>query len=236
MAVPFIQICGSPSGTYVYSVTVRDGRGGIARDSFRVTLTPLKEIVLWAADDQHLYNHDAWVPVEDSTAAGGVRLYNPNRRAPKVGAPSSDTSNAIWLQFYPDPTQIYKLWVRLKADADSWANDSVWVQFGAAVDGAGRPVYQIGTSAGLPVGLEECSGCGVSGWGWEDDGWGAVNRNGVLLQFTADPDGGPSGTAIHTREDGVSVNQVVLSAEKYLTTRPGTAKRDTTILPKTYPR
>jgi len=31
----------------------------------------------------------------------------------------------------------------------------------------------------------------------------------------------------------VSVDQVVLSAEKYLTTRPGTAKNDRTILPAT---
>jgi hypothetical protein len=40
---------------------------------------------------------------------------------------------------------------------------------------------------------------------------------------------------IQTREDGVSIDQVVLSAEKYLTRRPGTAKNDTTILPGTQP-
>ena len=35
---------------------------------------------------------------------------------------------------------------------------------------------------------------------------------------------------IQVREDGVSIDQIVLSAVKYRTTRPGTAKNDTLIL------
>jgi hypothetical protein len=80
------------------------------------------------------------------------------------------------------------------------------------------------------VNLEECNGCGVSGWGWEDDSWGAQNRNGMLLRF---PEGGGQVVRIQVREDGVSVDQIVLSAEGYLTARPGTAKNDTTILDST---
>jgi len=88
-----------------------------------------------------------------------------------------------------------------------------------------------GTTSGLAINLEECSGCGESGWGWEDDGWGAVNRNGTTLRFEH---GGPQEIWIQQREDGVSIDQIVLSAEKYLTTRPGTAKNDQTILPYTF--
>ena len=88
-----------------------------------------------------------------------------------------------------------------------------------------------GTTSGLAVNLEECSGCGVSAWGWEDDGWGAVDRNGVRLRF---PAGGRQDILIQVREDGVSIDQVVLSAEKYLTARPGAAKNDHTLLPRTY--
>ena len=80
--------------------------------------------------------------------------------------------------------------------------------------------------------LEECSGCGISGWGWEDDGWGSRNLNGRLLRF---PDGGSQHLRIQIREDGGSVDQIVLSAGEYLTTRPGTAKDDTTILFSTQP-
>jgi hypothetical protein len=89
----------------------------------------------------------------------------------------------------------------------------------------------VGTTSGLAVNLEECSGCGESGWGWEDDGWGAVNKNGVLLRFP-NPDRDPQFIIIQPREDGVSIDQVVLSAEKYLTTRPGAAKNDQTIVPE----
>ena len=72
----------------------------------------------------------------------------------------------------------------------------------------------------------------MSGWGWEDDGWGGVNVNGVTLRF---PQGGAQKIRIQTREDGVSVDAVVLSSEKYKTSRPGTAKNDTTTLGHTGP-
>ena len=87
----------------------------------------------------------------------------------------------------------------------------------------------------LAVNLEECLGCGVSGWGWEDDGWGAANKNGVLLRFPQNSDRDPQGILIQTREDGVSIDQIVLSSETYLTQRPGAAKNDTTILLSTDP-
>jgi hypothetical protein len=52
----------------------------------------------------------------------------------------------------------------------------------------------------------------------------------VLLRF---PQGGPQRIRIQVREDGVSVDQIVLSAAKYLTTRPGAARNDTVILAST---
>jgi hypothetical protein len=64
--------------------------------------------------------------------------------------------------------------------------------------------------------------------GLGDDRWGALDR--VLLRFS---EGGSQVLRVQTREDGVSFDQVVLSAEKYLTTRPGAPKEDTTILPAT---
>jgi hypothetical protein len=130
----------------------------------------------------------------------------------------------------PDPTQTYKLWVRLRAENNNWANDSIWLQFSGATDPAGRPVHRVGSTSGMAVNLEECSGCGISGWGWEDDGWGGRNVNGGLLRF---PDGGEQWIRVQVREDGVSIDQIVLSAERYRTERPGTAKGDTTILPQT---
>jgi VCBS repeat protein/FG-GAP repeat protein len=217
-------------GTYTFTVTVFDGRGGTATDSMKVTVTPTKEIVLYGPFNGEPFG-DKWVKVSDSTAADGVRMYNPNANAPKVTAVNPNPASFVTLPFIADPTQTYKLWVRLKADSNGFANDSIWVQFSGSVNVAGSPAYRLGTTSGLEVNLEECSGCGISGWGWEDDGWGAVNKNGTTLRF---PDGGRQVIRIQQREDGVSFDQIVLSSETYLTKRPGLAKNDHTILPRTF--
>jgi hypothetical protein len=70
--------------------------------------------------------------------------------------------------------------------------------------------------------------CGVSGWGWRDERWGAtLASEPLLLRF---PQGGWQAIVIQTREDGVSVDQIVLSAERYRTSAPGPAKNDNTIV------
>ncbi len=215
-------------GTHVFTLTVRDGRGGVATDTVSITVLPAPEIVIHAGVAGNASGH--WMVTDDSTAASGRRLFYPNAGAPKSSAPAAASTDSVDIFFAADPTQTYKLWVRLKAENNNWANDSVWLQFSGATDPAGRAVYQTGTNSGMAVNLEECSGCGVSGWGWEDDGWGARNVNGGLLRF---PEGGYQWIRIQVREDGVSLDQIVLSAERYRTVRPGTAKGDTTILPET---
>jgi len=217
-------------GTYTFQLTVFDDRGGSATDSVIITITPTKEIVLYGAIDTQLFG-SLWTTVADGSAAGGRRLYNPNAGAAKVTTPAANPASYVDIPFIADPSQTYKLWIRLKADGNNFANDSVWVQFRDSTTAAGVPAYRVGTTSGLAVNLEECSGCGLAGWGWEDDGWGAVNQNGTTVRF---PDGGLQFIRIQRREDGVSIDQVVLSSEKYLTTRPGSAKNDQTILPRTF--
>lgn len=63
----------------------------------------------------------------------------------------------------------------------------------------------------------------------EDDGWGA-DRNGVTLQF---PRGGIRHIRVQVREDGVSIDQIALSAVQYRSAGSGPAKGDTTILAST---
>jgi hypothetical protein len=224
----FLQIARLTHGTHTFTVTVQDGRGGSASDSVKVTIVPTKEIVLWSASGFH---HGTFSEVSDPTAAGAERGYDRNLGRAKVNVPSANPANFIDFGFVADPTQTYKLWIRLRADNNLWSNDSVWVQFTGSTDAAGNAVFRAGTSSGLAVNLEECVNCGVSGWGWEDDGWGAVNRNGVTLRFLQ---GGFQRIIIQTREDGVSIDQIVLSSEKYLTNRPGAAKNDNTILQFTF--
>jgi hypothetical protein len=218
-------------GTYEIFLTVNDQRGGVATAKVAViTVVLSKDIVLHMAPPWNALTWGRWSIVNDPSAASGVRAHDENLGAPKVTAPAAQPAGWVEHGFLADPTQTYKLWLRLKADNNHWSNDSVWVQFSGATDLSGKPAYRIGTTSGLAVNLEECAGCGVSGWGWEDDGWGAVDRAGVLLRF---PEGGWQRIMIQTREDGVSVDQIVLSADKYVTGRPGAAKNDRTILPRT---
>lgn len=211
------------TGTHQVTLTIDDYRGKSVSDRMEYTITPHKEIVMHAFDPRI---NGSWTLVADSTAASNTRAWNPNANAPKVTTPLAVPPNYIELVFIADPTQEYKLWIRLKAEGDHWENDSLYAQFSGASDGAGN-TYAIGTTSALRLNLEECSGCGISGWGWEDDGWGAVNKNGVTLRF---PEGGFQRIRLQPREDGVSFDQIVLSAETYKTVRPGTAKNDTTRL------
>jgi hypothetical protein len=213
-------------GSYQVTLTATDGHGGTITEAFTLDVPPYQEIVVTPGTDARFYG--AWQSVADATAAEGRRAWHPNAGAPKQVAPLANPTNFFEVQFLADPTQEYKLWVRMKAEGDLWSNDSVFVQFTGARDAAGSPVYEIGTTSALAVNLEECSGCGISGWGWEDDGWGAVNTNGVTLRF---PQGGPQTLRVQTREDGVSIDEIVLSSAKYKSSRPGSAKNDTTILP-----
>jgi hypothetical protein len=113
----------------------------VATGSFTLTIPHIPEIVLWTANSRD-FDIAGWEPVADLTAAGDIRLHDPNLGAPKVTAPKPDgvPANRLTLRFFADPTLTYKLWMRLKADNNSWANDSVWVQFSGATTASDSPV------------------------------------------------------------------------------------------------
>jgi hypothetical protein len=210
-------------------VVVSDGRGGEARRTVTFTVTPFKEVVMDVYGDCC----GAWRTVSDDDA-GGLRMQHPDGGAPKVVTALANPANYFDVEFTADPTQEYKVWVRMKAQNDNWANDSIHLQFEGAVNGAGTPVYRIGTTSSLEINLEECSGCGLAGWGWRDERWGpSLHAAPVLLRF---PDGGRQRLRVQTREDGVSIDEIVLSSDLYRSAAPGPPKRDSTWLRATsYP-
>ena len=118
--------------------------------------------------------------------------------------------------------------MRGKAERDSCNNDSVFVQFSGSVTAAGAATYRIGTSSSTTWVLEECSGCHPSGWGWQDNGYGA----GVLGPAIYFEKTGPQTIRIQTREDGLSIDQIVLSPERWLMAGPGLPRNDATIVPR----
>ena len=118
----------------------------------------------------------------------------------------------------------YRPWIRGRADNNRWANDSVFAQFDTSVNASGAAQYRIGSTGAAEVNLEDCSGCGLSGWGWQDNGWG-VGVRGPLGYVAGN---GAQPLRIQTREDGHRSDRAV---SKSLTDRfSGSLKDDNTIL------
>ena len=168
----------------------------------------------------------AWAAVADASAAGGVRMSNPDAGAPKLMTPLAAPANYFELPFAAAAGVPYRLWMRGRAQNDSYANDSVYVQFSGSLTAAGTPTFRIGTTSATTVNLEEAANVGVSGWGWQDNGYG-LNVLGPALYF----DGTPETLRVQVREDGFSIDQIVLSPATFLSASPGTTKNDVVILP-----
>jgi hypothetical protein len=94
------------------------------------------------------------------------------------------------------------------------------------VNVGGTPIWRIGTTDAAAVTLEDRSGAGVSGWGWNDNGWASL---GPAFQFATS---GRQRLLVQVREDGASIDQIVISAATYLTASPGALKNDTLVVPR----
>jgi hypothetical protein len=113
----------------------------------------------------------------------------------------------------------------MRATGDSYSNDSVYVQFSGSVTAAGAAVTRIGSADALGVVLEEGSGAGIQGWGWADASYGALA---APVYFNQD---GVQTVRIQQREDGIRIDQVVISADAFFNAAPGDTKVDATIVP-----
>ena len=183
-------------------------------------------IVLYASEAPR--RQGAFHIVQDSSAAGGKALGNPNEALPLVTAPLANPPTYAELTFTAEAGRPYHLWMRARAAANSPNGDSVWMQFSGTVNGLnGPPALRIGTTAGVWLSLEEASGAGLDGWGWADNGYG-MNVFGADLWFATT---GTQTVRLQPREDGIIIDQIVLSGSRYLATPPGASKNSPTILP-----
>lgn len=167
----------------------------------------------------------AWRKVSDTTAADGVAVENPNLGAAKITTPQAAPSSYVEGTFRVAAGVPYRVWLRMRAANDDWANDSVFMQFSGTVTSTGAAAWRIGTTDALAVVLEEGFGAGVAQWGWADSGWGTL---GAPVYFNQD---GEQTIRIQQREDGVRIDQIVISTDAYYDAAPGTLKGDTTIVP-----
>ena len=181
------------------------------------------DVVLYASDAARA---GKWIVEADATAAGGLRVRHPDAGAAKQTTALAQPANYFEMTFNAAAGVPYRLWLRGRADRDYWGNDSVFAQFDRSVDANGTAQFRIGTAGAAEINLEDCSGCGLSGWGWQDNGWG-TGVMGPLIRFAQT---GPQRLRIQTREDGLAIDQIVLSPGRYLNAPPGALKNDNTIL------
>jgi phosphatidylserine/phosphatidylglycerophosphate/cardiolipin synthase-like enzyme len=181
------------------------------------------DVVLYAARAPVAHG---WSVVADTTAAGGARLSNPNLGAAKVSAPLAEPALYFEMRFAADAGVPYHIWIRGKSAGNSWRGDSAYVQFSDSTSSSGAAIFRLGSTSAASVTIEDCSGCGLSNWGWNDNGYG----KGVLGPHVYFAASGTHTIRVQVREDGMSIDQIVLSRRMFLSTRPGLPKDDGTLL------
>jgi hypothetical protein len=220
-------ISGIPTavGSFTFTVQAADTgwTGNVARQSLSIAVTS-REIVMYATDATKITG--TWSRVADTTAAGGVRVWNPDLGVPKLTTAFAAPTSYFELTFQAEAGVPYHLWMRGKADGNAYTNDSAFVQFSGTVDTSGGALYRIGTTSATVLSIEQGTAAGLSGWGWSDN---AYDGFAAPLYFATT---GPQTIRIQVREDGLSLDQIVLSASKYAASAPGLPKNDTTILPR----
>jgi phosphatidylserine/phosphatidylglycerophosphate/cardiolipin synthase-like enzyme len=169
-----------------------------------------------------------WQTVIDTSAAGGRALRNANAGAAKIVPALSEPSSYFDASFNAAAGTAYHVWIRMRADGDSWSNDSVHVQFSDSLDSSGTPVVRIGTTSSMELVLQGGPGAPAPrGWGWTENGWGSA---GPHVYFAAS---GAHTIRVQQREDGPTIDQIVISPDTYLTASPGARRDDATILDAT---
>lgn len=156
----------------------------------------------------------------DATAAGGSALWHPNRAAAAIKVPVANPTTFAEFTFVAEAGRPYYVWIRGRAEWNDPANDSVHLQFTNVTDA------RIGSTQSLAITLEEQVLAGLSGWGWQDRGYGA-GVLGAPITFTVS---GQQTLRLQPREDGLLIDQIVISADRFTTAAPGATKNDTTIV------
>jgi endonuclease/exonuclease/phosphatase family metal-dependent hydrolase len=184
------------------------------------------DIVIYAADVSTMRGN--WTRGASTTGAGGQLMTSADRGWSSAAAPKANPADYFEATFSAPANTTYRLWLRVRATGDTKWNESVWVQFSDALNPGGAAAYRIGTTSAVLVNLERCSNCGVSGWGWQNTGYWVSQETRVRFPTT-----GNHTVRVQTREDGVQIDQIILSPTAYMASAPGGPVNDATVVSKT---
>jgi len=189
--------------------------------------SPAGNVVIYASDVTTAAIHGSWSKATDATSPGSVKLVTPDNGVANPNNPLASPTDYFDVAFNADANTPYTIWLRLKATANSKFNDAVWVQFSDALAG-GAPVYRLNSTSGLLANLATDAGASsLNNWGWQNSAYWLSQA--TTLTFA---NSGSHTLRVQIREDGVQVDQIVLSPSTYLSSAPGTVTNDTTIVPK----
>jgi hypothetical protein len=169
--------------------------------------------------------HGTWTKGADATSPGGIKLTTPDAGVSSINSAQAAPASYVDVTFDAPAATPYALWLRLKARDNSKWNDSVWVQFSdARVNGSAA--YPLNTTSALMVNLATDGAAGsLVGWGWQNGAYWLSQATTVSFASS-----GTHTIRIQIREDGVELDQIVLSPNRYLTSPPGAVTNDSTIV------
>jgi len=184
-------------------------------------------IVIYGSDVPASVLHGTWALVNDASSPNGTKLATTDAGVSNTDAPLASPTQYFDVSFTAQANTPYTIWLRMKALNNSKFNDSLFVQFSDAQANGGA-IYPIGTTQGLDVNLATNSGgSSLNGWGWQNGAYWLSQTTTVTFPTT-----GTHTLRIQIREDGVELDQIVLSPTTYLNSAPGPATNDSTIVPK----
>jgi hypothetical protein len=217
------------STTYFWQIVAKNGTGTTtgAVWSFTTAAPPASNIVIYAGDVDAATMNGLWTKTTDVSAAGGIKLLTPDNGESSLDSPLASPTHYFDVAFDAAAGTPYTIWLRLQALNNIKYNDAVWVQFSDA-RASGSPIYGLNTTSALMVNLAtDSSATSLNRWGWQNGAYWLSQP--TTLTFATS---GPHKMRIQIREDGVQLDQIVLSPSTYLNASPGSLTNDSTIVPK----
>jgi len=185
------------------------------------------DIVVYAADIPASALHGSWSSGADSSSPNGVKLLTTDAGFTAANQPLTSPADYVDVTVNAEANVPYRIWLRLRALANSKYNDAVWVQFSNA-RANGSQVYALGTTSGLLVNLAtDGTGSSLNNWGWQNGAYWLSQATAVTF-----PVSGSQTIRIQVREDGVQLDQIVLSPSRFFNSPPGGVSGDNTIVSK----